>query len=489
MHHDSSSTLTAPSSTTTTSTTTTTSATATATATTTLTGDRLSPWHAPLRRLLARVRHGQLSLTLPDGRRIEVVGAAPGPRAELRLHRWRPAWRLLLQGDLGLALSYRDGDWSSADLTELLRFGLANEAALGVIESRGPARWLARWRHRANANTRRGSRHNIAAHYDLGNEFYARWLDESMLYSSAMYEAEEPRPTAGAEYEAHLAPSPAKRERAGGEGSPNGTVCVERALTPTSLPLRGRGADAASPQTLESAQAQRLDRIVELLDPRAGERVLEIGCGWGTLAATLARRCGVEVVGVTLSTEQLAFARERAAQYGVAPEVDLRLQDYRDISGQFDRIVSIEMIEAVGEAYWPTYFATLKDRLKPGGVAVLQAITIDESQFERYRDSPDFIQHCIFPGGMLPTPERMAAEARRAGLRLTTESRFGRGYALTLREWRRRFLAEWPAIQALGFDEAFRRLWTYYLCYCEAGFLAGRVDVGLYRLTHADGER
>ncbi len=463
MHHDSSSTLTAPSSTTTTSTTTTSAtATATTTATTTLTGDRLSPWHAPLRRLLARVRHGQLSLTLPDGRRIEVMGAAPGPRAELRLHRWRPAWRLLLQGDLGLALSYRDGDWSSADLTELLRFGLANEAALGVIESRGPARWLARWRHRANANTRRGSRHNIAAHYDLGNDFYKRWLDESMLYSSAIYDGEEARSTAGAEDEALLAPSPAQRERAGGEGSS---------------------------QTLESAQAQRLDRIVELLDPRAGERVLEIGCGWGTLAATLARRCGVEVVGVTLSTEQLAFARERAAQYGVAPEVDLRLQDYRDVSGQFDRIVSIEMIEAVGEAYWPTYFATLKERLKPGGVAVLQAITIDEPHFERYRDSPDFIQHCIFPGGMLPTPERMAAEARRAGLRLTTESRFGRGYALTLREWRRRFLAEWPAIQALGFDEAFKRLWTYYLCYCEAGFLAGRVDVGLYRLTHADGER
>ena len=459
MHHDPSSTLTAPSvptsatgsarasasasasasATSTSASATSAAATAASTAPATLSGDRLSAWHAPLRRLLSRVRHGQLSLTLPDGRRIEVIGGAPGPRAELRLHRWRPALRLLLQGDLGLAFSYRDGDWSSADLTELLCFGLANEAALGVIESRGPARWLARWLHRANANTKRGSRHNIAAHYDLGNAFYARWLDESMLYSSAIYDAEA-------------------------------------------------ASQAPSPQTLESAQAQRLDRIVELLDPRAGDRVLEIGCGWGTLAATLARRCGVEVVGVTLSTEQLAFARERAAQYGVAREVDLRLQDYRDIRGQFDRIVSIEMIEAVGEAYWPTYFATLKERLKPGGVAVVQAITIDESHFERYRDSPDFIQRCIFPGGMLPTPERMAEQARRAGLRLSTELRFGRGYALTLREWRRRFLAEWPAIQALGFDEAFRRLWTYYLCYCEAGFLAGRVDVGLYRLTHAEAE-
>ena len=350
-----------------------------------------------------------------------------------------------MEGDLGLAFSYRDDDWSSPDLTALLMFGVANEAALGgVTATRGPARWLSRWRHRANANTRRGSRHNIAAHYDLGNRFYAKWLDDSMLYSSAMYGGDE---LAAAD-----------------------VSCAGGAATP----------DDAS---LEAAQARRLDRIVELLDLRAGQRVLEIGCGWGTLAATLARRCGVEVVGVTLSTEQLAFAQQRAAEWGVAAQVDLRLQDYRDIEGRFDRIVSIEMIEAVGEAYWPTYFATLRDRLKPGGRAVLQAITIDEAHFERYRASPDFIQRCIFPGGMLPTPERMAREAARAGLDFHTEARFGRDYARTLAEWRRRFLAEWPAIEAQGFDLPFQRLWTYYLSYCEAGFLAGRVDVGLYRLT------
>lgn len=431
MHHDTSSILTAPRD--------------VPSSAATLAGDPLPAWQAPLRRWLARVRHGRLTLTWPDGRRLEVTGPAPGPRAELRLHRWRPVLRLLMEGDLGLAFSYRDDDWSSPDLTALLMFGVANEAALGgVTATRGPARWLSRWRHRANANTRRGSRHNIAAHYDLGNRFYANWLDDSMLYSSAMYDVDE------------LAAADAS--------------CAGPAATP-------------SDGSLEAAQARRLDRIVELLDLRAGQRVLEIGCGWGTLAATLARRCGVEVVGVTLSTEQLAFAQQRAAEWGVAAQVDLRLQDYRDIEGRFDRIVSIEMIEAVGEAYWPTYFATLRDRLKPGGRAVLQAITIDEAHFEHYRASPDFIQRCIFPGGMLPTPERMAREAARAGLDFHTEARFGRDYARTLAEWRRRFLAEWPAIEAQGFDLPFQRLWTYYLSYCEAGFLAGRVDVGLYRLT------
>jgi cyclopropane-fatty-acyl-phospholipid synthase len=396
----------------------------------TLTGDRLAVRHAPLRALLSRIRVGQLALTLPDGRRVHAAGALPGPRAELHLHRWRALLRLLLEGDLGLAFAYRDGDWSSPELTALLSLGLANETALGgLTDARGPARWLAKLYHRARANTRRGSRHNIAFHYDLGNAFYARWLDHTMLYSSALFENEA--------------------------------------------------------DTLEAAQEQRLDRIVQLLDLRPGMRVLEIGCGWGTLAATLAQRCGVEVVGVTLSTEQLAFARGRAAQWGVADRVDLRLQDYRDVDGRFDRIVSIEMIEAVGEAYWPTYFAALRDRLTPGGHAVLQAITIDEAHFQHYRDNPDFIQRCIFPGGMLPTPERMAAEAHRVGLAMTTEARFGRGYALTLAEWRRRFLAEWPAIKAQGFDEAFKRLWTYYLGYCEAGFLDGRIDVGLYRLGPA----
>jgi len=386
------------------------------------------PRFAFLRRLLGRTRVGRLLLTLPGGRRVEVAGDAPGPHAALRLHRWRPLRRLLLEGDLGLALSYRDGDWDSPDLLALLDFGLANEAAWGsLVEGRGPARWLARLAHLARSNTRRGSRHNIAFHYDLGNDFYREWLDDSMLYSSALY-------------------------------------------------------DDAAGDTLEAAQAHRLDRIVDMLDVPEGGDVLEIGCGWGTLAATLARRRGARVKGVTLSTEQLAFARERAAAWGVAERTDLRLQDYRDVEGRFDRIVSIEMIEAVGEAYWPTYFETLRERLKPGGVAVLQAITIADAQFESYRRGADFIQRCIFPGGMLPCPRVLREQAARAGFVIEQEHMFGSSYARTLAEWRRRFSAAWPRIEALGFDAAFKRLWTYYLCYCEAGFRAGRVGVGLYKL-------
>ncbi|HEY1089744.1 MAG TPA: cyclopropane-fatty-acyl-phospholipid synthase family protein, partial [Burkholderiaceae bacterium] len=257
--------------------------------------------------------------------------------------------------------------------------------------------------------------------------FYARWLDASMLYSSALY-------------------------------------------------------DGAAHDSLEAAQARRLERIVTMLGVQPGDAVLEIGCGWGTLAATLAKNCEAQVTGVTLSTEQLAFARQRASDWGVAERVDLRLQDYRDVPGRFDRIVSIEMIEAVGEAYWPTYFSTLRERLKPGGVAVLQAITIADRYFESYRRGADFIQRCIFPGGMLPSPAVLREQAERAGFEIEETQLFGPSYALTLAEWRRRFLAEWPQIEPLGFDAAFKRLWSYYLSYCEAGFRAGRVDVGLYRL-------
>lgn len=387
---------------------------------------------APLRQMLERTRFGRLTLTLPSGRHFEAAGREPGPQASVTLHRWRPLLRLAMQGDLGWALAYRDGDWDSPDLLALLDFGLANEAAWGaLLEGRGPARWLARLLHRAHANTRRGSRDNIAFHYDLGNAFYRHWLDDSMLYSSALY-------------------------------------------------------DEAADDTLEAAQARRLDRIEAMLEVPPNARVLEIGCGWGTLAATLALRCGAHVSGITLSTEQLAFAIERAHASGVADRVDLRLQDYRDVPGRFDRIVSIEMIEAVGEAYWPTYFATLRERLQPGGVAVLQAITIADAQFESYRRGADFIQRCIFPGGMLPCPRAIHEQAQRAGFVIDAVQTFGPSYARTLAEWRQRFLAAWPAIEALGFDAAFKRLWTYYLCYCEAGFRAGRVDVGLYRLRRAE---
>ncbi|MBP7565882.1 MAG: class I SAM-dependent methyltransferase [Burkholderiaceae bacterium] len=388
----------------------------------------------PLRRLVQRlldgITRGSVSVQLPDGQWLQATAAAPGAQATVVLHRWRALGRLLSGGDLGLAESYRDGDWSTPDLLGVMEFGLQNESGWGTALQGGRlARWLARLAHLRRANTRSGSRDNISFHYDMGNAFYAQWLDPSMLYSSAIY--------------AH------------GEA------------------------------TLEQAQQARLGRIAELLQVPDGGSVLEIGCGWGALAADLARRHGAQVTGLTLSTEQLAHARERAAAQGLADRVDLRLQDYRDVQGRYDRIVSIEMIEAVGEAWWPTYFDTLRQRLADGGRAVLQVITIDEAHFDSYRRGADFIQRHIFPGGMLPTVTAMREHASAAGLTLRRDEAFGQGYALTLAEWRRRFLRAWPTIAAQGFDEPFRRLWEYYLCYCEAGFRSGRIDVGLYTLEPA----
>ncbi len=389
----------------------------------------------PLRQLLARllrtVHCGSLSVELPNGDRVEGHGAAAGPQATLRLHRWRPLGRLLLSGDLGLAESYRDGDWSSPDLPALLEFGIRNESSWGTaLDAAWPTRWLSRIVHLARANTRRGSRQNISFHYDLGNAFYAHWLDPELIYSSALY--------------------------------------------------------ATGNESLEQAQAAKLERIIGLLGLKGDAQVLEIGCGWGALALALAGRHGARVTGLTLSTEQLAHAQRRVAEQALGDAVELRLQDYRDVQGQYDHIVSIEMLEAVGERYWPTYFATLRQRLRPGGSAVLQVITIADEHFEHYRRGTDFIQRFIFPGGMLPSVSAMHAQAEAAALTMRQVESFGTGYAATLVEWRHRFLRAWPAIEALGFDASFRRLWEYYLCYCEAGFRSGRVDVGLFALAHAD---
>ena len=387
----------------------------------------------PLRRLLARLlrslSHGALGVQLPDGSRVEGRGAAEGPEASIALKRWRPLARLLLQGDLGLAASYRDGDWTTPDLSALLEFGIRNEASWGrVLEGSWFARRLGDLFRMSRANTRRGSRRNIAFHYDMGNDFYAQWLDPALIYSSALY--------------------------------------------------------ASGDESLEAAQAAKLDRILALLDLAPQATVLEIGCGWGALAAALAARHGARVTGLTLSTEQLAHARQQVREQGLG-DVDLRLQDYRDVEGRYDRIVSIEMLEAVGERYWPLYFDTLRERLAPGGSGVLQVITIADDHFDRYRGSTDFVQRFIFPGGKLPSVSAMKAQAGRAGLVLQAAESFGASYALTLAEWRRRFHAAWPAIAALGYDDAFRRLWEYYLCYCEAGFRSGRVDVGLFTFSHA----
>ena len=392
---------------------------------------------APLRRLTSRllrdVACGSIDVVLPDGDRFSGRGALPGPHAVIALRRWRSLLRLALAGDIGLAESYRDGDWSTPDLTALLEFGIRNEASWGgTLDASWPMRWLLRAIHVARSNTRRGSRQNISFHYDLGNDFYAQWLDPALIYSSALYRDEA--------------------------------------------------------QSLEAAQAAKLERVVELLrlpSLRPDAQVLEIGCGWGAMALEIARRHPARLTGLTLSAEQLAHAQRCVDAAGATAAIDLRLQDYRDVGGEFDRIVSIEMLEAVGERYWPVYFETLQARLRPGGVAVLQVITIGDAHFDKYRRGADFIQRFIFPGGMLPSPGALQIQAERAGLTLRTAELFGASYAATLVEWRRRFLQSWPQIAALGFDDAFRRLWEYYLCYCEAGFRAGRVDVGLYTLEHS----
>jgi cyclopropane-fatty-acyl-phospholipid synthase len=376
------------------------------------------------------MERGRLVFVFPDGTKVDCRGAQPGPEATIVIHDMRALRRLLFSGDVAFAESFIQGEWTSPDVSAIIEIAALNgESFSRAIEGFVPARFVNWLAHRLRANSRDGSRRNIAFHYDLGNSFYRLWLDPMMFYSSGIYPSGE--------------------------------------------------------ETLEEAQKIKVERVLDLVDARKGESVLEIGCGWGGLAVALARGGAGRIQGVTLSKEQLAHARDVARANALEDRIDLRLEDYRDIGGTFDRIVSIEMIEAVGHDYWPAYFATLRDRLADGGHAVLQAITIEDARFERYMATPDFIQRYIFPGGALPCPRAMREEAERAGLRIETVETFGDGYARTVAEWRRRFHENWSEIEALGFDAAFRRMWDYYLCYCEGGFRAGAIDVGLYKLTHA----
>ncbi len=381
-----------------------------------------------LSRLMGRLACGQLVIETPGRDYLVFRGMDPGPSAQLSIHHPRLLQRLLTSGDVGFAQSYMAGEWSTPDLHALLT--VLSATSQDNPSARAPSLRIARrLRHALNRNTRRGSRRNIAAHYDLGNAFYQRWLDAGMNYSSALF--------------------------------------------------------SAVPQSLDQAQEAKLDRVTELLALRGGERVLEIGCGWGSLAQRLAQRHSCRVLGLTLSTEQLAFARQESAGE-TAQRCEFRLQDYRDVTGQFDRIVSIEMLEAVGEAYWPAFFSQLRERLRPDGIVVLQVISINEARFASYRRRPDFIQRYIFPGGMLPTPRIIEREGARAGLGLAQSEFFGSSYARTLQEWQRRFQGGWPNIKALGFDECFKRMWEYYLAYCQVGFETGVLDVGFYTLVKSN---
>jgi cyclopropane-fatty-acyl-phospholipid synthase len=383
-----------------------------------------------LRQVMTPLRCGALTIVTPDGTRATHRTRQPGPDATLVLHRWRTLRRLLFDGDVGFAEAYMDGDWSSPDVSAVIELAARNHASLSErISGTRTAQFLNRLRHLRRSNTRAGSRRNIVHHYDLGNEFYARWLDAGMTYSSALYTRDDMR--------------------------------------------------------LEEAQTAKQDRALALLDAPPGATVLEIGCGWGGIAERLAARA-CHVVGLTLSPSQLAYARNRLHAIGCAAQADLRLQDYRDTTGTFDGIISIEMLEAVGERYWPAYFDAIRARLKPAGRAVLQVITIAEDRFESYKRAPDFIQRYIFPGGMLPTNTIMRHEIARAGLCVRSLETFSASYARTLAEWRRNFVQAWPDIAAMGFPERFRRMWEYYLHYCEGGFRAGAIEVGLWRIEHAD---
>lgn len=369
---------------------------------------------------------GSVQLALPSGEFATLGSSGPSREVRLTINRYRALWSVFRGGSLGFAERYMAGDIDVPDLVALFDFYVENEQLLtAAIPSIEVTRGRDRLFHSKRSNTRDGSRRNIAAHYDLGNDFYRFWLDASMLYSSGIFA----RPDA----------------------------------------------------SLEEAQQTKLDRILAALELQADQKLLEIGCGWGALAVAAAGR-GALVDAITISAHQLAEARSRTASAGAENRVDIRFEDYRDATGSYDRLVSIEMIEAVGEENWPLYFGTIADRLAPAGVAVIQAITIHEDAFARYRQNPDFIQRYIFPGGMLPTISLMQQRATAAGLTFETVERFGSSYVLTLREWRQRFEAAWPRIAALGFDDRFRRMWLYYLTYCEVGFDRGLIDVGLYRM-------
>ncbi|MFM2427568.1 MAG: hypothetical protein RL707_1395 [Pseudomonadota bacterium] len=393
------------------------------------------PMPAAARRVLAllqRLQHGTLHVQWPDGR-VEQFGAAPTSgktlNATLHLHNWTPLTQALKSGDIGFAESYIAGDWTTNNLADLLQLLVANRRDMDeMIYGHWLGRLFYRVRHLLHRNTRSNSKKNIHAHYDLGNTFYALWLDPTMNYSSAWF-----------------------------------------------------GDDRSQP--MADAQTAKVRRALRMVNAKAGDRILEIGCGWGALAELGGQEFGAQMRGVTLSHEQLVFANQRMQKLGLTQTSDLRLQDYRDIDdGPYDAICSIEMLEAVGQEYWPIYFDSVARLLKPGGKACIQTIVIDDSLFDRYVKSTDFIQQYIFPGGCLPCPREFRAQAARAGLKVVDELAFGLDYAETLRRWRHQFMADKAQVLQLGFDERFIRIWEFYLAYCEAAFEQHNTDVVQFTL-------
>jgi cyclopropane-fatty-acyl-phospholipid synthase len=375
-----------------------------------------------------RLSHGRLDFVLPDGRRFRAEGQQPGPAAEITIHNPDTFGRLIREGDLGFCDAYLDGWWSTPDLMafmDLIHQG--NEAVYDGYPGMSVIRVVEKLRFWWQSNSRMQAKKNIAYHYDLGNEFYQLWLDDTMTYSSGLF-------TTGQE-------------------------------------------------SLEKAQEQKYASMVDQMGAKPGDHVLEIGCGWGGFAEYAARERGLRVTGLTISQAQHDYAVARIARAGLADRVEIKMQDYRDETGLYDGIASIEMFEAVGERYWPVYFNTLRDRLKPGGHATLQIITVQDKRWHVYKRGVDFIQKYIFPGGMLPSPSILKTEIHRAGLRVKGSVEFGQSYSQTLRRWHDVFNERWPEVAKMGFDDRFRRMWNFYLTSCAGTFLSGNCDVTQITVT------
>ncbi len=382
-------------------------------------------------KMLLRLKHGTLTVKLPDGS-VQRFGNGQAPMASLHLLNWNVCGAALKSGDIGFAESFIAGDWTTPHLTELLRVFIVNRKEVeDVIYGTWLGRFAYRIKHLLNRNTKANSQKNIHAHYDLGNAFYELWLDGTMNYSSAIFETPE--------------------------------------------------------TSMKDAQHAKVRRALRMARVKPGDRVLEIGCGWGALAEKATKEFDASIVGVTLSTEQLDWAKARMQREGVLDKADLRLQDYRDIGKTttdepFDAVCSIEMVEAVGREYWPEYFQTVHRLLKPGGYACIQSIVIADELFDRYVASTDFIQQYIFPGGCLPCPREFREQANVAGFEVVDEFAFGQDYARTLQLWRDAFMAQESHVLQLGFDKRFIRIWEFYLGYCEAAFKEANTDVVQYTL-------
>jgi cyclopropane-fatty-acyl-phospholipid synthase len=392
-----------------------------------------SPFEAGLALVLRGLRAGELNVRMPGGRTHRFVGKEPGPAAEMVVRDRSVARRVAIGGSLALAETYMEGAWDTDDLDALLDLGLANierGALSGMPVALRPFQRL--WHAKRNNDPEGGAKRNIAYHYDLGNDFYKLWLDDTMTYSCA---------------------------------------CSDEGSEPFAV------------EDLECAQRRKWDRVLDLVQPGAKDRILEIGCGWGGFAMHAAREAGCRVTGITLSEQQFDLARRRVAEGGLEGQVEIRLQDYREVPDTFDGIASIEMFEAVGERWWPVFFRRVRELLEPGRAAGMQVITIAEAGFEDYRRNPDFIQRYIFPGGMLPSPGRFREVAESSGLAVAEPRFFGLDYARTLAAWSERFEGVLPEVRSLGFDDRFIRMRRYYLAYCRTGFRHGSIDVMQVRLS------